>query len=134
MDLCSREWFIERLIGLRCSAEAGAYVVGVVNKFVVSVDGDMSDVSLVVSFDNASRVGDFVELQRLGDWVLWSMAIVPESVADRVKLTEMIGREAYDACYRLLRRQLYVYKELSVDLSDIAKQVNRRLLRQGEKR
>jgi hypothetical protein len=118
------EWFVERLRHLECSAEASAYVAGVLRSMVRPKAGiELSDRSIVLAFRDAGV--DFGQLQSIGDWVLWAETFAPGSISAR-EAVDAVAQEAYFRCFRLSRGQWAVYEELANDLPKIV--VRTRLL------
>ena len=119
------DWFADRLTQLRCSADARAYVVGVLMKYR-SADEDLSRRSIVLAYCDARETGRFENFQRVGDWALWVSALQPNE-SDR-EIVESLGRMSYYTCHRLMRRSWPVYEELADELPVIASGVRCNLL------
>lgn len=122
-------WFADRLRGLSYRPETLAYVAGVMKALGHPREGDdMSRRSVVLAYAEARRTGDFVTYQRIGDWVLWADALVPESIAAEKDAVLTLGRLSYYACYRLMRYKWDVYEELADDLPRITARVRRAIV------
>jgi len=122
-------WFVDRLKGLHYRPETVAYVTSVLKTLArPSIDDDFSDRSIVLSYYDARKSGDFAKFQRIGDWVLWTGAIVPESIARDREIIESIGRLSYYTCYRIMRSSWPVYEELADQLPAISAATRVRLI------
>lgn len=128
--LVSERWFSDVLIELPGSSELRAYVVGVLNKYVGSSIDDLSKTSVVFAFAEAKNAGPdaFAKYQQLGDWVLWINSFAPAAVKPNVAIVEMMGRQSYDACYRLMQRQWKIYEELADRLPAVTRAVHSKLV------
>lgn len=118
-------WFAEVLQDVRCSADTRAYVTGVLASFKTTQQMLDPSASIVVSFANARRSGEFSAFQRLGDNVLWLGAFCHQAIGDH-ELVETIGRSAYFSCYKILDRKWRCYEELADTLPSIIFDVRRR--------
>ena len=112
-------WFALRLTSLRCSADTKAYVTGVLSRFRTAED-DLSNVSIVLAWRDASMKGDFAQFQRIGDWVLWVDALCPEHISQNREVVETIGRQSFYSCHRIMKGQWRVFEELADELPKIA--------------
>ena len=122
-------WFTERLKSLDYEPETVAYVTGVLRTLGHPSDEDVfANRSIVLAYADARLAGDFAAFQRIGDWVLWVDAVVPESIEREHEAVESIGRLSYYACHRILRGQWHVYEKLADELPTIAARVRRRLV------
>lgn len=116
-------WFTEALGLMGCSAEAKAYVAGVLKTQARPPREDvLSDRSVVIAYRDAEVAGDFAAFQRIGDWVLWAESFVPRSI-DGLAAFDRFGRLAYLRCHSLTRGAWQVYEELSTDLPRIVAHV-----------
>jgi hypothetical protein len=122
----AEDWFEKRLADIPCTRETRTYIAGVMMKYVVSNNDNLCDRSIVLAWAEARDSHDIVKFQRLGDWILWSASLVPQSF-DSLGIVQAVGQQSYDACYRLLRRQWKLYDELASDLPRIVSSVNQRL-------
>jgi len=120
-------WFDNALHGLRCDNDTRAYVAGVLAGFGTRADGDLSNESIVLMYNDARVNGDFSRFQRIGDWVLWVSTLYPKHVAENITLVETIGRLSYYSCHRILRREWKLYEELAEDLPRIARDARNEL-------
>lgn len=112
-------WFEDRLRTMKCGDDTRAYVIGVLSKYKKSID-DMSEESIVLQYMEAQRCGAFERFQRIGDWVLFSTTIHPESIASNRDVALTFGRLSYHRCHRLVQGTWPVYEELADDLPRIA--------------
>jgi hypothetical protein len=126
MELITRldRWFAARLEPLRCGTDTKAYVTGVLSGIKADDLFGQRD-SIVLAFHEAKMTGDFVEFQRIGDWVLWVDSMHPAFIADHHDVIESIGRMSYYACHRIMRGQWRLYEELADDLPAIVYQVRK---------
>jgi len=90
---------------------------------------DLSRRSIVLEYVEARQAGDFATYQRIGDWVLWSSVVHPDSFNGHHTVIETMGRMSYYACHRLMRSTWPVYEQLADELPDIARET-RELLSQ----
>jgi hypothetical protein len=109
-------WFSNRLEQLNRSPETKAYIVGVLNRFMISPVDDLSQRSIVLEFLEAKMSGDFSKFCRIGDWALWSLSFKMHD-----SLVESLGRQAYATCYRLLDKKWAVFHELATDLPTVTR-------------
>ena len=123
-------WFSDRLQGLDgFRPETLAYVTGVLKAQGRPREGDcMAGQSIVLAYSQARCSGDFVQYQRIGDWVLFLDVVLPDSIKDEREAVETIGRLSYLACYRLIRYKWDVYEELADQLPSLAMHVRRKLV------
>jgi len=119
--------FADKLKGLPHSQEAIAYVVGVLGKRKWGED-DMSDQSLVIAFQDALLKRDFVEFQRIGDWVLFVDTVMPAHLHGVRDFAENVARLSYYECFRLMGQQWRVYEELADELPALVARVRHRLV------
>ena len=117
MELVSRldHWFADKLRAVRCREDTRAYIVGVLSRQL----DDMSDESIVLSFNDASMNGDFATFQRIGDWSLWASSFAPHPQKSQRELVEKFGRLSYYACHRIMHGKWLVYEELADELPAI---------------
>jgi hypothetical protein len=129
MDLVTKMdgWFADRLKGLPHSPEVVAYVVGVLGKR--RWDGeDLSNRSLLLTYQAATLVNDFVGFQRIGDWVLFVGSVHPSHFNGVHDFVENIGRLSYNRCFRLMGKQWRLYQELADELPSLVARVHSRLV------
>lgn len=119
------DWLTGCLQGLKFSADAVAYVTGVLANNSPTVIVPRS--SVVLAFCEARRTGDFARYQRLGDETLFVSSVFPEAIVEHRDLIVSLGSLSYYACYRLTQRQWTVYEELADQLPLVARAVKRRL-------
>ena len=121
-------WFTAKLQGLQYLPETTAYVVGVLKaRERVQPADDFSDRSVTLAFRDAVMSGDFVQFQRLGDWILWAEVMVPEHFAENRAVISNIGSLSYYSCHRILRGQWRVYEELAEKLPVLTQHVRAKL-------
>ena len=120
-----RSYFEEQLVGLSVSPESRAYVVSLMADYKTS-EKDLSRESLVLFFTRARELGSFELFQQLGDWVLWTMALAPDSLAEKA-LAEDLGRLSYYRCWSILRGSWGLYEELADRLPHVATSVRNSL-------
>lgn len=124
------DWFADRMSAARLSHDTGAYIAGLMGKYV-HVQDDMSKRSIILAFRGASEQGDFEGFQRIGDWVLWASIVHPDSLSDGREATVSVGRLSYHACHRIMRGSWPVYQELADRLPVIAHDVRCNLKMSG---
>lgn len=112
-------FFDERLTKLNVRDDTRAYVVGVLNDMRMAKNHDMSKQSITLAYFEAIQTGSLVGFQKIGDWVLFSQVMVPESIKER-SLTLEFGRKSYGQCWRILQGQWVLYDELAIRLDEIA--------------
>lgn len=119
------DWFSVKLTSLNCSADARAYIIGVLSKYSSTKYVELSSNSIVLAYCNARKDGHFESFQRVGDWALWKSTFQQnESEQDVV---ELMGRLSYYTCHRLMRRTWPVYEELADELPAIVHNVRHNL-------
>ena len=139
MDIIVRldDWFADRLQGLQSHPENGlkynpetvAYVGGVLKTLAhPHAQDDLSGKSIVLTYAEARLTGDFATFQRLGDWILFSSVVIPESIAIEREAVDSIGQLSYYACHRIMRESWPVYGELADHLPAITAAVRLRLM------
>jgi|SRR5581483_1600022 len=121
------QYFAEKLLGLPHSPETIAYVVGVLSKRHWS-DNDFSNNSIAVAFQEAVVKRQFVEFQRIGDWVLLVDTMMPDHFNGFRDFVENVARMSYYQCFRLMGPQWHVYEELADDLPKLVARVRQRLV------
>lgn len=122
-------WFAERLQGLNYRPETVAYVAGVLKAQAnPKMHECMAGRSIVLAYIDAKEKGDFVEYQRIGDWVLFVNVILPESIQHEREAVTTIGRLSYYSCHRLIRYKWDLYEELADELPSLAMHVRRKLV------
>lgn len=115
-----RDWFDASLKGIECSPEVRAYVIDV----LAHQGGEQVTGSIVLKLNEIRYTGDFRAHQKLGDWVLWSAAVTPDSHRD---VTFHVGSVCYATCHRILRHAWPLYEELSSEFPRITLAVTKRL-------
>lgn len=120
------DWFAQRLTSLKYSKDTIAYVVGVLSKYKNQSD-DLSDQSIVLLYITACENSDFSTYQKIGDWVLWTSTICPDSIKENQEIVQNLGRMSYYACNRIIR-SWPVYEDLGNNLEHLAIDVRLRLL------
>ncbi len=128
MELITRlgDWFDERLEGVTCSAEAKAYVSGILAKYRHAVD-DLSKRSIVLEYAEAQASASFEGYQRIGDWTLFVFSVYPQSLHESAGIVMSIGQTCYASCDSLMKGRWPVYVELAQELPELSRQVHRRL-------
>ena len=126
-------WISERLISLKCSDETKAYVISVYSQFKnINYDNDFSKNSIVISYYDALKSGNFELYQRLGDWSLYTMTMHPEHIAHNKETVRMVGKNSYDACFKLLNKEWELFEELSKYIDSIAYRARKLLVVQND--
>ena len=122
-------WFTERLQGLNYRPETVAYVAGVLKAQSSPKNAAcMAGKSVVLAYADARQAGDFLQFQRIGDWVLFVDIVLPDSLKNEREAVETIGRLSYLACYRMLRYKWQLYEELADQLPVLAQHVRHKLV------
>ncbi len=124
-------WFSEQLTSLHCcyKPETIAYVTSVLKELAHPRSGtDLSDRSIVLAYAAAVQTGEFERFQQIGDWVLWSNIIIPESIAEHKSIIENIGQNSYLSCYRIMHKKWHVYAELADTLPTLSAHVRQKLI------
>ena len=121
-------WFDNLTRNLKCSQNTKAYVTGVLTQYKSSID-DMSNQSIVVAYSEARISGNFVDYQRIGDWVLWISSVYPNAISSDKEVVQTVGRLSYNACHRILKGNWPLYEELADNLIGISQDVNDKFLR-----
>lgn len=122
-------WFSERLHELDYRPETLAYVAGVLKAQVSPCHGEsLAGQSIVLAFEHARSKGNFVEYQRIGDWILFVDVVLPDSIKHEREVVETIGRLAYYSCYRMMQGRWDVYEELADQLPVLAHHVRNKLV------
>ncbi len=107
--------------------ETIAYIVGVLSKRRWDSD-DLSNQSVVLTFQDACLKGDFVTFQRIGDYVLFIDTAYPEHFNGIRECVENVGRLSYQRCFRLMGGKWRVFEELADELPSLVSKVRRRLV------
>lgn len=122
------KWFNDALQDMNRDPATVAYVVSVLKTMSNPSDDEvLAGRSVVLAFDHARSCSSFVEMQRVGDWVLWTSIVVPAHIQANRGLVEEIGKVSYAACDRFLRGSWRVYHELAKELPVIAAEAHSRL-------
>lgn len=121
-------WFDSITRNLKCSQNTRAYVTSVLTQYKSSID-DMSNQSIIVAYSEAKISGNFVDYQRIGDWVLWISSVYPSAISSDKEVVQTVGRLSYNACHRILRGNWPLYEELADNLIGISQDVNDKFLR-----
>lgn len=123
------DWFCEQLQEVSVSDPARAYLTTLFSSMKTTKD-DMSRESVVLAYARARDRREFSEFQRIGDWTIWSLSMVPEHVKEH-DLAVDLGRLSYYACWRMLRGEWTLYEELADDLPRISRKVSKALHDRG---
>lgn len=127
MELVIRldNWFIERLKHLKCSADAQAYVAGMLAAF--KTNNMLNNESIVLTYYSAQQRSDFATYQRVGDWVLWVNTMHPSHLSKNKEIVESIGRLSYYTCHRILKGKWLLYEELADNFTVIVQDIQNKL-------
>lgn len=117
--------FVERLDG-KISEPTLSYVIQVMSSYGLSTENDLSKNSLVLAFLDAKTRFDFASFQRIGDWSLWALSILPKRENNDVIYD--VGSMSYRMCHTIVKKW-DVYKHLSTNMHEITKTVNDSLFR-----
>jgi hypothetical protein len=109
---------------LQYSPELLAYVGGVLKAQAhPRTEDNLVARSIILEFRQAMMTYDFVQYQRLGDWILWVDVMTPEYFAENRNMIDNIARLSYSACYNMMHGKWQVYAELADGLPVIAQRV-----------
>lgn len=95
-----------------------AYVINVLTTYT-NIQNDLSKQSIVLTFGAAKETHDFVQFQKLGDWILWLDSIHPTATNETII---SIGRSSYYMCYKFVK-SWKVYEELADNLPTITNSI-----------
>lgn len=111
IDLSDPKNLFERLDNLECEYQTRSYIIGIFNKHLLSVDGDLSKENIILLFADASAGRNFVRFQKIGDWVFFCKTIFPEFLPE--KFYGNLAQLSYFHCYKILDRKWKSFEELA---------------------
>ena len=97
--------------------ETKAYILGIFNGFIRS-DDDFSKESITLKYISAKENYNFVEFQKLGDWIFLVRSTFPKSLKASEEYYDSIARISYYRCYLILDKKWPCFEELADRLDD----------------
>lgn len=100
-----------------CNEFTQSYLIDIFNRYI-SQNVDLSKISLTLLYKEAIEKGKFEALQNIGDWLIYTKSIFPESLKGAsLDYYESLGSMSYYKCYLIMKRQWKVYEELADQFS-----------------
>lgn len=99
-------------INQKIKPETSAYIKGVFNEFIYKKEKDLSKDSITLKYIEAKNNLSFKDFQNIGDWILFSKIILPQSIISE-EYYDTIARCSYYKCYLILNKQWILFEELA---------------------
>lgn len=115
--------YIENKINkLSYSIELQSYLIQILKKPSI----DLHNTIIILEYAKAYNNYNFNKFQQIGDWILFSQSIYPNSLnGGTFEYFTSIGQISYFQCYKILKKQWKIYEELSDLLPDIIIDLNK---------
>ena len=124
------DFFIQKMQDAPCQEATKAYIVNTFVGFKRTQSGnefnalDLSDKSITIEYHRAQMESNFERYQQIGDWILFSSAMFPESFVVSSDYYDSIARLSYYKCYQIVNKQWKLFEELADNFPNVVKHLH----------
>jgi hypothetical protein len=108
------KFFVDKVRYIPCQEDTKAYIVSTFVGFKkCEPSHNLHGKSITLEYNKAQLEHSFKLYQQVGDWILFSKSMYPESLTASGEYYDSIAQLSYYKCYRIVNRQWRLYEELA---------------------
>jgi hypothetical protein len=115
-------FFVDKVRHIPCEEDTKAYIVSTFVGFKkCEPDHNLYGKSITLEYNKAQLEHSFELYQQVGDWILFTKSMYPESLTASEEYYDSIAQLSYYKCYRIVNKQWQLYKELATKFPIVVK-------------